>query len=76
MGITQAPFETFPEYDIRSNSDSPYDQKFISRCREKALEYSLKDKFLRVSLLSSLMISIPMHYRGIVFDGISFNFVK
>jgi hypothetical protein len=74
--ITQAPFETFAAHADRSELESPYNETFIAECRRKALEYDKEDVFLRGSLLSSLQPAIPMHYRGKVFEGISFVFVK
>ena len=32
-----APFETFREHAEREKSDAPYNEAFISRCREAAL---------------------------------------
>lgn len=67
-GIRMAPFETFPEHHARAWSDEPYNEKFISRCREKALEYN-NEPFIGVSLLHELKLAIPMHYRSKVLDG-------
>lgn len=74
---TKAPFETFVDFDQRAASEAPYGEAFIAKCREKALEYDKADfAGLRCCLLSDLMQAVPMHYRGRVFDGISFTFVK
>lgn len=66
-----APFETFAEHREREQSGEPYNEAFIKRCREKALEYDKEDEFLRPSLLRDLKKCEPIHYRGRVFDGIS-----
>ena len=68
---TQAPFETFREHAIREQSDEPYSEDFIQRCREKALGYDKLERILRVPLLQDLKKCIPMHYRARVFDGIT-----
>ena len=68
---TMAPFETFAEHYEREQSGEPYNEAFIKRCREKALEYDKMDEFLRPSLLRDLKRCVPVHYRGKVFDGIS-----
>lgn len=70
--ILLAPFETFAEHAERKKSAAPYNDAFINRCREKALEYDKLDEFLRPSLLEDLKKCVPLHYRGKVFDGISF----
>ena len=75
MAIRKAPFETFPAYDDRSKLESPYNDIFLAECRKKALEYNKEDVFLRGILLSDLQRAIPLHFRGKVFDGISFVFV-
>lgn len=69
--IMKAPFETFREHAEREKSDEPYNEDFIRRCREKALEYDKLNEFLRPSLLKDLKKCIPVHYRNKVFDGIS-----
>lgn len=69
--VLLAPFETFEEHSKREACDEPYNEAFIDRCREKALEYDQMDKFLRPSLLRDLKKCVPLHYRGKVFDGIS-----
>ncbi len=66
-----APFETFREHSEREKSGVSYNEAFIERCREKALEYDKLDEFLRSSLLKDLRECIPLHYRSKVFDGIS-----
>ena len=76
MAITQAPFETFPAYAERSGLESPYNDTFLADCRKKALEYDKEDVFLRGILLSDLQRAVPLHFRGKVFDGISFIFVR
>lgn len=76
MAVTQAPFETFTEYNDRVGTGEPYNEDFLSRCRDKAKEYDREDVFLRGSLLRDLQKSIPIHYRSRVFDGISFNFAS
>lgn len=69
-----APFETFKEHAEREACGQIYNETFITRCREKALEYDKLDKYLRPALLRELKKSIPMHYRGKVFDGmVSFD---
>ena len=72
MNITQAPFETFAAHEDRKNMECPYNDTFIAECRKKAIEYNQEDVFLRDSLLSDLQQAVPLHYRGKVFDGISF----
>jgi len=66
-----APFETFSEHFKREASSEPYNEEFIERCRENALQYDKMDEFLRPSLLRSLMKCVPLHYKSKVFDGIS-----
>ena len=66
-----APFETFREHADRERSDEPYNEAFIMRCREKAIEYDKLDEVLRPSLLRDLKKCVPFHYRQKVFDGIS-----
>lgn len=65
--ILIAPFETFSEHAVRSASDEPYNDAFINRCRDKYIEYSTSDKFVRPQLLSDLMASVPYHFRARVF---------
>lgn len=69
--IKKAPFETFAEHGARKNSDEPYNEGFIQRCREAALRYDKKDEFLRPDLLRTLWPCVPLHYRVKVFDGIA-----
>lgn len=69
--IDMAPFETFREHGEREKSGVPYNEAFMQRCREKALEYDKLDAFLRGPLLRDLRKCVPLHYRGKVFDGIS-----
>jgi len=69
--ITMAPFETFREHAEREKSGAPYNDAFIKRCREKALEYDKEDKILRAGLLQELYGCIPVHRRGEVFAGIA-----
>ena len=66
-----APFETFREHAEREKSDAPYNEAFISRCREAALEYNGFDRILRAGLLQDLETCVPIHYKAKVFDGIS-----
>lgn len=66
-----APFETFPEHTAREESGAPYNDAFIKRCREKALEYDKGDNVLRVGLLQDLVPCVPRHYRSMVFEGIA-----
>lgn len=73
MAITKAPFETFGAYADRSAMEAPYNATFLAECRIKALEYDKEDIFLRGSLLTDLEKAIPNHFRGQVFDGISFT---
>lgn len=75
MAIVMAPFETFEQHRLRSISDEPYNEEFLIACRNKAIEYDKEDLFLRGILLSDLQKSIPLHFRGKIFDGISFIFV-
>ena len=72
MAITKAPFETFGAYEDRAALESPYNESFLAECRNKAIEYSKEDIFLRGPLLTDLEKAIPLHFRGKVFDGISF----
>lgn len=69
--VIMAPFETFSEHREREASGVPYNDAFIQRCREKALEYDKMEEILRRPLLQDLKKCIPRHYRGKVFDGIS-----
>jgi hypothetical protein len=69
---TKAPFETFFDHRLRDESGEPYNAVFLDACREAALRYAQEDKFLRDVLLSDLWRCIPLHFRGRVFDGISF----
>lgn len=71
--VDMAPFETFPEHYIRANSDTPYDESFRLHCRKKALEYAKEDTFLRDNLLQDLYGCVPVHFRGQVFEGISWQ---
>lgn len=73
MSVLISPFETFCEHEARSRSDSPYDEAFLARCRAAAVRYDKEDVFLRGSLLDCLWRSVPVHFRGEVFDGISFT---
>ena len=73
--ITSAPFETFQQHYIRSISDEPFSDAFLVECRKAAIRYDKEDKFLRGSLLSDLQRAVPVHFRGKVFDGISFVYV-
>lgn len=68
--VKLAPFETFREHYERAVSDSPYNDEFIERCRQKALEYSKMDEFLRPSLLGELKKCIPRHFWNRVFADI------
>jgi hypothetical protein len=72
MKVRMAGFETFGEHADREKSDEPYSEAFIRRCREKALEYDKEDKFLRPALLQDLQLCVPLHFRGRVFEGISY----
>lgn len=76
MGVTKAPFETFPDFADREAMESPYNEEFLAKCRAKAMEYDKEDIFLRGDLLSALQRSVPHHFRGMVFDGISFTYVR
>ena len=70
MMAKMAPFETFREYGERELSGEPYNEAFINRCREEALEYDKMDEFLRPILLRDLKKCVPVHYRNKVFNGI------
>lgn len=72
MAITKAPFETFRAHAEREAMEAPYNESFLAECRVKALEYDKEDVFLRGPLLTDLEKAIPLHFRGKVFDGISF----
>lgn len=65
--IPIAPFETFTDYRIRATSENPYDDAFINRCREKALEYDGRCGGLLSDLLKNC---VPPQFRGKVFNGI------
>ena len=77
VSIIKAPWETFPEFATREASEAPYDDAFIRKCREKALEYDAvcfhgqPDKSLRAGLLQELYRCVPVHRRGNVFAGIA-----
>lgn len=66
-----APFETFREHAAREKSGSPYNEAFLKRCREKALEYDKEDRVLRAGLLQDLYRCLPVHARAMVFEGIT-----
>jgi hypothetical protein len=72
-----APFETFAEAGEREKSEHPYNEAFIKRCREKALEYDKTlfhgkpDRILRSAHLQALEEYLPVHFRAEVFAGIS-----
>jgi hypothetical protein len=71
MKLYPAPFETFAELAERESKESPYDEAYISRCRNKALEYSKHpSKGVRTFCLNDLEIAVPCHYRDYVFAGI------
>jgi len=72
MAARIAPFETFFEHNARITSNEPYNEAFLGRCRREALRYDKMDKILRDISLSDLQKSIPLHFQGKVFDGISF----
>lgn len=65
--IKQAPFETFAEHAHRAESNEPYNDAFIKRCRDKYVEYLTEDKIIRPSLLHDLYIVVPYHFRNRVF---------
>lgn len=69
--VVMAPFETFQDHGARDNSGSPYNEAFIRKCREKALEYDKEDTILRAGLLQELKRCLPFHFRNRVFEGIS-----
>jgi hypothetical protein len=71
MSILMAPFETFREHAEREESDEPYGDAFIQRCRQKALKYDKEDIVLRPSLLLDLKRCVPLHFRAQVFAGIA-----
>ena len=66
-----APFETFKENYEREISELQYNDEFIKKCREKALEYDKYDQILRCGLLQELNRCLPLHRRSEVFSGIS-----
>ncbi len=68
-GIRMAPFETFSEHSKRAWSDEPYNEDFIKKCREKAVEYDNEDGFTQESALYQLELCVPMHYRAKVLEG-------
>jgi hypothetical protein len=63
-------FETFAEAAEREKSGVPYNDTYISRCRQKAIEYSKLNKGLRAHLLRELEKDVPFHFRNKVFEGI------
>ena len=73
MSVTMAPFETFAAHAKRAQSDEPYSDEFINRCREKALEYDKLDVFLRGISLNDLKMAVPYHRTAEVFAGISWR---
>lgn len=66
-GIRMAPFETFSEHHARAWSEEPYNEEFIKKCREKALEYN--EELFGVDALYELKLVVPMHYRSKVLEG-------
>jgi len=68
-----APFETFLQHRLRCESGTPYNEAFLTECRAAAVRYANEDEFLRDSLLVDIWRSVPVHFRGKVFDGISFE---
>lgn len=71
--VAIAPFETFEQHYIRSNSNEPFNDKFLADCRSAAIRYDKEDIFLRGTLLRDLRKAVPLHFRGNVFEGISFR---
>lgn len=69
--IILAPFETLGEHRDRAESGQPYNDVFIKRCREKAIEYNKLEPVLRGGLLKELKKCVPFHRIYVVFDGIS-----
>jgi len=53
-------------------SGHPYNDEFIARCREAAVQYDRGDKFFRLERLAQLWIAVPRHFRDRVFAGIAF----
>jgi hypothetical protein len=74
--VTKAPFETFGDHYTRSISEEPFNDAFLDECRKAALRYDKDDIFLRGIRLSDLQKAVPLHFRGKVFDGMSFVFVE
>lgn len=68
-----APFETFRDHLARAESGTPYNEAFLAKCRDAAVRYDKEDVFLRSILLDDLWRSVPVHSRGKIFDGISFE---
>jgi len=69
-GVMMTPWETFREHWERAKSGEPYNDVFLKKCREKALEYDKGDPFLRGIRLSDLRLCVPRHFQEKVFDGI------
>ena len=73
-GVYQAPWETFYDHRIRAESEAPYNEEFIKKCREKALEYNeingVNGGVPDLYLLSELFLAVPFHKRSKVFSGL------
>ena len=67
MHVIQAPFETFEEHRLREDSDDPYNEEYIRRCKDAVSRYEKKDDMLRPSLLSDLRMAVPRHFQRRVF---------
>ena len=69
--VVMAPFETFWEHGERANSEEPYNDAFVKKCREKAMEYDQSSSMLRWSLLKDIRQCLPRHFHAEVFKGIT-----
>ena len=49
--VKWATWETFPEYLARRSSSDPYDDEFVVRSRNKAMEYDMETCIMRRKLL-------------------------
>lgn len=68
--VKWATWETFPEYLARRNSSDPYDDEFVVRSRNKAMEYDMETGNMRRKLLYDLSGAVPSRLRGEIFYGV------
>ena len=61
----QAPFENNIEYAEHRNSEEPYNQMFLARCKEAYRKYVYSEEWAwsRDDIINQLMKAIPLHLR-------------